>query len=366
MTETISFPRQPDEVTPAWLTEQLQVAGAIGAHQRVARLSSVPLGEGVGMMGVLARVGLEYEGEPGAVSSVVVKCAAPSEANRAVAMSFRVYEREVNFFREIADLLEEGVPDCYAAEIDLDTGDFVLVLEDLVGYRQGDQVTGCDGAEAELCIDVMAGLHARWWHANDRPELAWVPRVAGDMHRTGMVAGFGAGWEPTLATFGDLLTPEVRDAGPRFLAALPNLHDRMGQEPQTLIHGDFRLDNLLFGVDDSQHPIGVLDWQGMLVSKGTHDVAYLLSQNVRTDERRAHERSLVQRYHARLTEGGVTGYSAEQCWEDYRLAALYLFEYAVVIAGTLDPANDRGTAFMGNLVERSAATITDLGLLDLL
>ena len=62
----------------------------------------------------------------------------------------------------------------------------------------------------------------------------------------------------------------------------------------------------------------------------------------------------------------MTGYTVEQLWDDYRLAALYLFVYAVVIGGTLDPSNERGLAFMTKLMERATATIDDLDLLSLL
>ena len=154
-----------------------------------------------------------------------------------------------------------------------------------------------------------------------------------------------------------------RPALPRRAARAAPPH---GRGTQTLIHGDFRLDNILFGVAPEHHPIALVDWQGIIVSKGVHDLAYLLSQNLKTDLRREHERALVADYHARLEQHGVTGYSADECWDDYRLAALWLFEYAIIIGGGLDPANDRGTAFMTGLVERSSQTIVDLDLLDLL
>jgi len=363
---TGQFPKHPTEVTPLWLTERLRAAGAIGASHVITSFTSTPLGEGVGMLGVIARLELAYEGERGPLDSIVVKCATSTEANRAVAMGFRMYEREVRFFNELASRVGAGVPACYHARIDLATGDFVILLEDLAGYRQGDQVAGCDLDDAVLSIDVMARLHAAWWDAGDRPELEWVPTVDGDLHRGGMVAGTRAGWEPFVAGFGHLVPQELLDAGPRFMAGLSELHGRMGQGPQTLIHGDFRLDNVLFGVEAHHYPIALVDWQGIIVSKGAHDLAYLLSQNLVTEARRTHERDLVARYHARLGDEGVTGYSFDECWDDYRLACLWLFEYAVVIGGTLDPANERGSAFMTGLIERSALTITDLGLLSLL
>lgn len=356
-----SFPTQPSEVTVGWLTEVL--------HAPVSGFTSTPVGEGVGMLGVIARLQLQYVGDRGAApTSVVVKCATNVDANRAVAMGFRVYEREVQFYQGLAQQIGEGVPTCHFAEIDATTGDFILVLEDFTGFRAGDQVEGCGIADAVAGIDVMARLHATFWDAPTRPELDWVLRdfrVDGEVHRPAISGGFNVGWDPCISLFGSHMAPELIAAGPTFSANAEALHHRMGEGVQTLIHGDFRLDNLLFGVNPEQPPMVLLDWQGMLVSKGTQDLAYLLSQNLRTPERREHERALVNHYHARLVDAGVTGYSAAEAWDDYRLAVLYLFTYAVVIGGTLDPSNERGQKFMAQLIERSSAAVMDLDLLSI-
>ncbi len=359
-------PKQPGDLTPEWLTDRLRESGAIGADDRITGWSTTLLGEGAGMLGVVARLGLEYEDGSGPLDSVVAKFATPTEGNRAVAMAFRMYEREVRFFGELVGRVDTGIPRCHAGRIDVDTGDFHLILEDLVGYREGDQAAGCDADDARTCIDTIAPLHAAWWGARDQPELAWVPRSSGDLYRGGMVPAAQASYEPFVSNFGDVLPDEVASAGERYLAALDDLHVRMGEGPQTLCHGDFRLDNLLFGTRPDQPPLMLIDWQGVIVSKGTQDLAYLLSQNLRTEERRDHERELVEHYHGRLAEHGVEGYPLDDCWEDYRLSALWLYQYGIVIGGSLDPANERGRAFMAALISRSAATIVDLDLLELL
>ena len=198
------------------------------------------------------------------------------------------------------------------------------------------------------------------------PALAWVPRVNGDMYKVGMVAGVKVGWEPCMEIFGSVVPDEVKSAKERYLAGLPGLHDRMGSGHQTLLHGDFRLDNLLFGQEGGHRDVVLIDWQGIIVSKPTQDLAYFLTQNVTTDVRRKHEDELLERYHSALIEHGVTGYSLAECWDDYKLSALFLWEYGVVIGGTLDPANDRGVAFMSSLLERATAAITDHDLMSLI
>ena len=96
------------------------------------------------------------------------------------------------------------------------------------------------------------------------------------------------------------------------------------------------------------------------------DLAYFLSGSVPIDVRRANERDLIATWHHTLEEGGVRDYTAQQAWEDYRRALLYMWTVVVVIAGTLDPANERGRAWMTEMVDRAATAIDDLDVLSLL
>ena len=163
-----------------------------------------------------------------------------------------------------------------------------------------------------------------------------------------------------MALFGHVVPEEIKSAKDRFLPAVPEIHKMVGRRTQTIVHGDVRLDNLMFGDDQ----IVLLDW-ALSVSTGLQDVAYLLSQNVQLDERRAHEAELLEHYRTKLAEYGVD-YPADKILEDYKVGVLYTFCYAIVIGGTLDPANERGAAFMEQMVERSAATMMDHDILGLL
>ena len=45
---------------------------------------------------------------------------------------------------------------------------------------------------------------------------------------------------------------------------------------------------------------------------GPLDVSYFMAESMAPDDRRAHERPLLERYHAGLVAGGVTGYSFDE------------------------------------------------------
>ena len=272
---TRPYPTSPSELTAEWLTDRLRSAGAID-RARVTGFSTTPVGEGIGMLGILVRVALEYDRQDaGAPASLVAKFATSVESNRAVAMAYRMYEREVSFYREIAPSIDVAAPKCYAAEADPESGDCVLLLDDLSGMRTGDQVAGCSADTAKLIIDAVVPLHAKYWGHPELLTVESVQRIAGEVQSAGITAGCEAGWAPCMTNFGHVVADEIKASRDRFLPAVPEIHRMIGRRVQTIIHGDVRLDNVMF---DEEHII-LLDW-ALAVSTGLQDVAYLISQNV--------------------------------------------------------------------------------------
>jgi aminoglycoside/choline kinase family phosphotransferase len=355
------MPARPDDLTPAWLTAALHAGGFDGVVDdvRIERF-----GEGAGMMSLLLRAELGYAGG-GGPSSVVVKMPTPNDANRATAVAFHCYERETIFYRDIAQRTPARMPRIYHADIDGEE-DFVLVMEDLGDYEIGDQVKGCTVEQARLGMPCIAQFHASFWNKVDHPDYGFIPYhypsyFSDAMHSTALAV-----WDKMVGFSGDAVPQPIRDSKDRYLAAIPRLQEWATAEPRTIVQGDFRMDNLFFGKGADQAPIALSDWQGILRGKAAHDIAYFVSQSMPTDMRREQERDLIARWHAGLAEGGVRDYSAEQAWEDYRRAVLCLWSYVTVIAGVLEEGNERGRAWMTEMVRRSAATIMDLGLLELL
>lgn len=357
-------PWAPQALTVPWLDAILHGSGALATEGQVVGFSALPIGEGAGLLGALARIELEYRASgPAGPGSLIAKFSTSSAENRAVAMAFGVYAREVGFYRHVAPAFVDAAPRCFAAEYDAESGGSLLLLEDLGDYRMGDQVAGCTAADAEHLIDLLAPIHAGHWDRLDDPALSFVPRIDGPMQVQAFTQGCAAGWAPCVSRFGHVIAPEIQVRRDAFVAAVPELSARMALPAQTLAHGDLRLDNVMFGQRAGQRPAVAIDWI-VTASAAIHDLAYLLSQSVLTQERRSHERRLIARYHQKLVEHGVTNYSADQAWADYLNAALYLFIYGVVIAGALDASNARAAAMMEQLLARASATVMDHGLLD--
>lgn len=356
----VPLPRLMSDVTAAWLTSALQAAG----HDvEVASVVATPLGVGVGMMSGLQSLDIAYSRGTGP-ERLVLKMPAENDVNRAVADLYHLYERETLFYRDVAPKSSAYTPIVYRA--DIEGNNFLLLMEHLTDYTLGDQVKGCTLAETQGGIAWLARHHASLWGQTEDPTFAFLPEVSPSYSSEGLMQGCAFGWDPMTQLFADVVPMRIGALKDRYLAALPKLFDWMATPPLTVVHGDFRMDNLFFGSAPGQEPLIAVDWQGSLRGRASQDIAYFLSGSVPSELRRQHERALIDQWHAGLVSGGVTGFSAEDAWEDYRKAVLFVWVLAVVIAGTLDPTNERGRQWISVMLERSIAAIDDLDLVTLM
>lgn len=363
MNGAASFPAQPELLTPEWLTQMLRSAGQLADDQEVGNFSLQAIGHGVGMVGSTVRVELGYK-NPGrmAPTSLVMKFAHEVAARRAVGMKLRLYETEVTFYNRIAESVAVPKPACYFAAVDAETGESLIVLEDMRRFRQGDQFAGVGLAEAKHVIDAVTPLHAAYWENTEHEYLRDAMRVNSTWKERYMEIVEGT-WRNCIAQFGYCIPTEIAGLMAKYVEELHPLHGRMGSRAQTLVHGDPRMDNLMFSDGLEGPPVVLLDWQTLMITNPLHDLAYMLSQSASIEARRAMEDELVRYYHSKLTELGVTGYSLEQCYEDYDLAVLYMMSVAFVMGGAFDPANERGKRLAEETLRRACASVVDRGLL---
>jgi hypothetical protein len=335
----MTFPTSPEELDADFLGR------ALGTRVNGFRVE--PFGAGSAIIGLVARVHLD---SPAGPSSIFAKFPSPVAANRAVAQTYDMYGREVSFYRMIAPNISLRVPGCYFADIDRDSGNFLLLLEDLGHLRVGDQVAGCSTADAHRVIDGIARLHASTWGARPTPSVVCHDNPA---QRDGMIAGFRMGWPVVKESFSDLIPPAQRQLGDAVPAAVPGLLHAMCRAPTCIAHADVRLDNVLFDDDD----IVLVDWQSVCTSAPEQDLAYFVTQSLTGEVRRAEDWVAV--YHAALTGQGID-YPLAACRERYRICALYLLCYAVIIAGTLDLNNERGKALARTLLGNALRSLEEL------
>jgi hypothetical protein len=347
------------DVSPEWLTAVLSDAGLVAAGRRVTALSGTPIG--TGQMADTTRFALEYDEEGAGPTTVVGKFASADDQSRGTGLALRAYEIEVRFYQEVAALVAARVPAAYAAEVEAETGWFTLLLQDIVGGTQGDQIEACGPDVAAAVLTEMAGLHAPCWERPDLAGLEWLNRNTPDSEEflSALVSSLLPGF---LERYADQLAPEHQEVCRQFAAHLPHWVGDPGG-PRTVSHGDFRLDNLLFQPGDPR-PV-VVDWQTAVWAPASVDVAYFIGGCLSTEDRRTHEADLLAHYHEELFRRGVRDYSMDQFRSDYRHSTFGGVLMAIV-ASMVVQRTERGDLMFLTSTTRHAQHVLDTGALELL
>lgn len=366
----MNFPSEPGNVTVEWLTSIMKQSGIL-KDQCVMSVEVSPLDADKGMTGNVVRLFLAYDSPTdGAPSTLVAKFSAQHPQVRRLLSSMGFYEREVRFYAEIAPVTPIRTPHCYFSATEPEEGYSLLLLEDLSDARNNSAVEGCSVEEAEMAVRAIAALHSQWWQHSSPADLTWLD-LRGFQSIPQMQSSFDQMWEIFLRTISAPLAEQL-------LPFSGDLHIYLGrvaslliaEGPRTIIHNDYHVENLFF-VDAQIEPgVVVADWQVATRGRGVIDIARLLGGNLAPADRRAHELRLVKEYHALLMQNGVTSYSFERCWDEYRLAMLIPVGTIATIMGMAARMAPEPEALKGNpkevIVHRYLAALSDLSVSDLL
>jgi hypothetical protein len=345
--------RRPEELTPEWLTAVLSGSDLLAAGSSVESFSVEPVG--TGQMGDTVRIRYRTAPGDGAERSVVAKFASADEQSRSTGLLTRAYEIEVGFYATVADLIRTRMPRCYHRQCEPDTGWFVLLLEDLTGAVQGDQLAGCTPEVAASALTEMARLHGPAWSRADLAGVEWLERggAGADEFMAGLVTSL---WPGFVERYRPQLEPEHLGVCGRFIDVL--LPWLTGRPPATTVtHGDFRLDNLLFRPGGAR-PF-VVDWQTAAWGSAASDAAYFLGASLGVEDRRRHGEALLDGYHRDLVAEGVTDFDRERLDAEYR----YLCFGGLVMsigASMLVKRTGRGDEMFVTSVARYAQQALDL------
>ncbi len=273
------------------------------------------------------------------------------------------YAAEVGFYDQLVKRVDVRTPACWYAAISDDHLHFTLLLEDLAPRVAGVQAQGCSLPRAQAAICNLAALHAPLWNDPSVPQQGFLMNASHPQ-----AAAFLGGMTVSAAA---KYAEQFADAlGADDVATLQQAAARVGDwlampQPRiTVLHGDYRLDNLMFG--EAEDDIYVLDWQTAGVGPGARDLAYFLGTCLEPAQRRQSERELVELYHQQLLARGVEDYTLEQCFEDYRLGHLQATMITTIgwVNATGEQSAESDGMFLA-MAKRSCAAIRDLDTLSL-
>jgi hypothetical protein len=345
-------------LTPEWLTSALRTSPMFDSAT-VRGVAAEPVG--TGQMSDSFRLALELDGRGSSPVSVIAKLPSRNEMSRSTARTLRSYENEVRFYRELATELPVRTPLAYYADIDIETSTFVLLLEDLAPARTGDQLVGCEPEEASLAVYELVKLHAPRWDDPALADLEWLHRDREANHEF-LLTLLPSLWEGFQDRYGSVMSSELRSAGAGLFTRLESyILGDVGAE--TVIHGDYRLDNLLFGRTPQHSAVSVVDWQTCTHGPALNDVAYFIGAAMQPELRRQVESDLVTGYHERLLAAGAGPFSWESCWTGYRRGSL-LGLLMTVAASMLVERTARGDEMFLTMGYRHACHVIDLDAID--
>jgi hypothetical protein len=354
MMPSLALPRTIAEITPSWLSWALRTCGHL-AQANIIAIAVQAIGQEVGFLDGLARLHLRYDhDENGAPASVVVKIPARDAAYRQIGDRYHAYEREIRFYGDVAPRSPIRLPRCFYRGMDHASGAYLLVLEDLGALTAGDQVLGLSQPQAQAAVETIGRLHACWWQTPALEALDWMP------HRNLQAARYRQLWPRFRQTCGRLLPASALALGEKVGDHLEGLLRAMEEPPHTIVHADYRADNLLFDAPSRPDPVVVVDWQLAIRSRGAWDLARLLCGSMASQDRAACEMVVLQRWHQTLEMGGVKGYSFQQALHDYKLGALLCLYFPVTIHEAEEGAGKRGVALAGAQIKRFFAAALEL------
>lgn len=350
--EPPTIPSAAEEITPDWL------GTALGA--RIDDVEITRIGAGIGVSSALYRCRLRGDACP---DHVVVKLPALDPAAVFTSTVLRMYIREAGFFRDLAADCPVRVPAGYHAAVDPESSAFVVVMEDLSGLRPVDQIEGMGIEDAERAIDALARWQARWWgDAAHLVDDGLAVSLDDPVYPAILPTVFAEGWEKIDDTPDIEVAPSVQEIGERFTDAIPGLLQALAAGPVTLLHGDYRADNMLFDGDE----LVLLDFQLIGSGRGAYDLAYFVTQSLDRDVASQHEQALFDRWIDGLGRNGVASADREQCWLDYRRAALFCLTYPVVASRGMDLDDPRQLELVRTMLSRYERAAEELALAELL
>ena len=302
------LPMSVQEVTAAWLTE------ALSERYPGAEVTALEHGRFIGGTGsklqvkpIYNKAGTDY----GLPPSMFAKGGFDWHA-----VAFKAsYQAEARFFRDWRPKIEANLPQGFYGGWNEDNG--IALMEDLtlrnVRFGSGDP-DPLDVDTLARVLKLLARIHAPFWNKPEiqglrslgqRVGLNFVDKLLEPSHYAQCISERRGSTKPK--AFHDV---------DRVLAGLKVNWALTDTGPQTFVHGDPHQGNMFFETDGTP---GYLDFQAYVRADALHDVAYVIVGSLSPEDRRAHDRALMELYLAELKALGVPNvWPSDEAWERFR------------------------------------------------
>ena len=352
------IPAGVEQITAAWLQQALAAGGMAGVPA-IEHINVEQVGVGIGHVGESVRCRLTYADDaPGAPVTVFVKMHSSHPSTDKLARRVRLYRRECAFYRLLSNRAPIRSPILYYGDYERRSNRLVLVLEDLGGMRQVDEIDGAGADQARCAVRAIARFHASSWNRTHESPYIDIFNSLDPKWRPPVQLIYLASLRRTFEVFGDHFSSDMRRVTETLGWRAADYMGDLAVGPRAFGHGDYRLDNMFFGAGDDD--FAVIDWQVCGGNNPLGDVAYFLGGSLSIDVRRTIEREAVAEYHDIVCRADAGDFSAEECWRLYRQNMLVRLITLVVSIAGLDISNERSTRLLDLGLNRTLAALEDL------
>ncbi len=234
---------------------------------------------------------------------------------------------EVEYYRrDYAGLPDVPLIKCYSAVYSPEKASYHLLLEDLTATHGPNWEKTGHGGYIYPVADGLGKLHSYWW--SSPTTRAATPGGPVDEQLAKFLAHMEGGPALLFEELKDELDASSRETAQRLADRLPAALAARARDPNgfTLVHGDLNPGNILSPLPGFEGKTYLIDRQPFDWSLTTwlavSDLAYAMVLWWEPALRREHEVEVLKTYYASLLAKGLTGYSWEQLWRDYRLCAM--------------------------------------------
>ena len=299
---------------------------------------------------------MQHTGNSSAPQTLIAKIPKNNEASRAASRITRCYEVETSFYSEISSSVEARIPECYHVEYSKHDDEFLLLLEDLAPARQGDQLGGCGVDDAILAVTEMAKMHGSLWNSPSTNGKEWLIRNRSDAGKNTLQL-LQSVYPSFCQRYEGRIDSKVVQVGQQLVSQFPEYFSAQ-PKPNTVVHRDFRLDNLLFGDWGGARGVAILDWQTASEGVAISDLSYFVGSALLPEVRVEREREVVNHYVSVLNTYGAE-ITEEEAWRQYRLFSFGGFVMAIV-ASMLVEQTERGDEMFMAMANRHGQQILQL------
>ena len=331
---------------PGWIGEVLGTS--------IQDLEVMPMGAGRGFQSTTWKLRLKSNPPGSAPETVILKSETTNEEFNELTRLANSYEREVGVYKHLIPRLKNHQPVVYACEAQQPSW---LLIEDLTHLRPGDQVVGLSSKETLDAVKKMAVLHAEFWMDPLLQQQEWLPA-----HNFWFAQPDRELIEPFFQSYGIRLGESVSKICRAVLEQGEAITAAISERPWTLIHGDLRADNLLFGGTFESPAATIIDWSWASRSMAAIDLAFLIGGSTPIPQRKGCLEKLLVTWHDELVSKGVGDYSLTDARRDLQLAALRALTTAVVVSSfdkKLD-VNIRSSLLWDQAIQRHGAFVEEL------